>query len=547
MNDRIPAGGQLPPSPVPPQSGQALARSASLIGATTLTSRVLGLIREQVMAYLFGAGNATDAFNVAFRIPNLVRDLFAEGAMSAAFVPTFTRVLADGGRAAAWRLGSQVVNALLVTTGVAVVLGVVFAQPLLMVFAGDYAAIPGKLELTVTLTRVMLPFLILVSLAAASMGMLNSLNRFFVPALAPAVFNVCSIVTTLLLLPVLSRLGVAPILAMAIGVVIGGCGQVAIQWPQLRREGFQYEPRLDIHDPALRQVLILIGPGVLGLAATQINIFVNTWLATGVGTGAVSWLNYAFRLMYLPLGLFGVSVATVSVPAIARRAAAGDVDGIRHAVCSGVSLMLALTIPASFGLILLARPIVALLFERGHFLPSDTAATAAALSCYAIGLAGYSIIKVATPTFYALGESRTPVVVSAATVLTNAVVNSLLVRRFGFQGLAFGTSIAALANAATLLWLLRRRLGGLEEARLAGLAGRALAAGAATAVTAWAVERGLDALLPGHGVAIQALRVGSAIGGGLAVLAVLAHVMRIEELNDAARAIVRRLHPDPDA
>ena len=519
MSDRTPADSP-PPSPAPSQSGQALARSASLIGATTLTSRILGLVREQVMAYLFGAGNATDAFNVAFRIPNLVRDLFAEGAMSAAFVPTFTRVLAEGGRPAAWRLGSQVVNALLVTTGALVGLGLLFAHPLLMAFAGDYAAIPGKLELTVTLTRVMLPFLMCVSLAAASMGMLNSLNRFFVPALAPAVFNVCSILTTLLLIPVLSHLGVAPILAMAIGVLVGGCGQVAIQWPQLRREGFRYEARLDVHDPALRQVLILIGPGILGLAATQINIFVNTWLATGVGTGAVSWLNYAFRLMYLPLGLFGVSVATVSVPAIARRAAAKDVNGIRQTVCSGVALMLALTIPASFGLILLARPIVALLFERGHFLPSDTAATAAALSCYAIGLAGYSIIKVATPTFYALGESRTPVAVSAGTVLANAIVNSLLVRRFGFQGLAFGTSMAALANAGTLLWLLRRRLGGLEEARLAGLVGRTVVAGATMACVAWVVERGLAGLWPGHGVLVQALRVGSAITCGLATLAV---------------------------
>ncbi len=543
MNDRTPADGLVPPSPEPSPAGQGLAHSASLIGATTLASRILGLVREQVMAYLFGAGNATDAFNVAFRIPNLVRDLFAEGAMSAAFVPTFTRVLADGGRAAAWRLGSQVVNALLVTTGALVVLGMLFAHPLLTAFAGDYAAIPGKLELTVTLTRVMLPFLIFVSLAAASMGMLNSLNRFFVPALAPAVFNVCSIVTTVLLIPVLSHFGIAPILAMAIGVLIGGCGQVAIQWPLLRREGFRYEPRLDVHDPALRQVLILIGPGILGLAATQINIFVNTWLATGVGTGAVSWLNYAFRLMYLPLGLFGVSVATVSVPAIARRAAAGDVDGVRHTVCSGVALMLALTIPASFGLVLLARPIVALLFERGHFLPSDTAATAAALSCYAIGLAGYSIIKVATPTFYALGESRTPVAVSAGTVLANAIVNSMLVRRFGFQGLAFGTSMAALANAGTLLWLLRRRLGGLEGARLAGLVGRTVAAGAAMGLTAWAVERGLAALLPGHGVAVQALRVGGAIGTGLVMLAVLSRALGITELNEAATAVARRLRP----
>jgi putative peptidoglycan lipid II flippase len=524
-----------------PDASRSLARSAGLIGATTLASRILGLAREQVMAYFFGASNAVDAFNVAFRIPNLVRDLFAEGAMSAAFVPTFTRTVARDGRDAAWRLGHNVVTAVLIATAVVVVLGIVFADPLVRLLAGDYALVPGKIELTVLLTRTMMPFLVLVATAAVAMGMLNSLDRFFVPALAPAVFNVCSIVTTLALLPVLERLGIPMILAMAVGVLVGGVGQVAIQWPVLRREGYRYRPMLDLKAPGLREVLLLMGPGTLGLAATQVNVFVNTWLATGEGTGAVSWLNYAFRLMYLPLGLFGVSIATASIPRIARRAAAEDRDGLRRTISTGVSMMLALTVPATLGLVVLARPIVALLFERGHFTPADTAATAGALMCYAIGLSGYSIVKVATPTFYAIGKSRVPVIVSAATIALNIALNLMLVRGMGYRGLALGTSVAALANAATLLYLLRRELDGLHVSHMASVALRMLGAGAVMALVAWGVEFELAGRLTGHGLAIQVARVGLAIVCGLATLAAAARLLRVEEFAEVTSAILSRV------
>ncbi len=522
-------------------ASRSLARSAGIIGATTLTSRILGLVREQVMAYFFGASNAVDAFNVAFRIPNLVRDLFAEGAMSAAFVPTFTRTVARDGRDAAWRLGTASSRLCSSRRRSFAALGIVFADPLVRLLAADYALVPGKIELTVLLTRTMMPFLMLVATAAVAMGMLNSLDRFFVPALAPAVFNVCSIVTTLALLPVLERLGIPMILAMAIGVLVGGVGQVAIQWPVLRREGYRYRPMLDLKARGLREVLLLMGPGTLGLAATQVNVFVNTWLATGEGTGAVSWLNYAFRLMYLPLGLFGVSIATASIPRIARRAAAEDRDGLRQTIATGVSMMLALTVPATLGLVVLARPIVALLFERGHFTPADTAATAGALMCYAIGLSGYSIVKVATPTFYAIGKSRVPVIVSAATISLNIALNLMLVRGMGYRGLALGTSVAALANAATLLFLLRRELDGLHVSHMASVALRMFGAGAAMALVAWGVEYELAARLTGHGLLIQVARVGLAIVCGLGTLTAGARLLRVEEFAEVTSAILTRV------
>ena len=505
-----------------------------------MASRVLGLVRDQVLASMFGAGNAMDAFNVAFRIPNLVRDLFAEGAMSAAFVPVFMRQLASGERAGAWRLGNNVINALLVVTGILVGVGIIFARPLAAAFAADYATVPGKLELTILLTRIMLPFLTLVAIAAVFMGMLNSLNRFFVPSLAPAMFNVATILCALLLVPLMPRFGVPPITAIAIGALIGGIAQVVIQWPLLHQEGFAYRPFLDWNQDALRRVLLLMGPGTIGLAATQVNVFVNTVLATQEGTGAVSWLNYAFRLMYLPTGLFGVSIATATVPAVSRHAAQHNEPAVRSTLADGLSLMLVLNVPATVGLIALSHPIVRVIFERRAFLPSDTLATAAALQYYAVGLLGYSIVRIASPTFYALGDSRTPVQVSVAAVLFNAVLNVILARLFGYRGLALGTSVAALFNAAGLLWLLRRRLNGLDDRRILSSFSRIAIASLAMAAAAIIVERPLAQWIGGDAFLSQAFRLTLTIVFALLVLAAAAHVLRIREFRDAIALVWNR-------
>ena len=318
-----------------------LAKSAGLIGLATLTSRVLGLVREAVLALVFGASASMqmDAFNVAFRIPNLLRDLFAEGAMTAAFVPTFTRTLTSDGKEAAWRLGNLVMNALLVVTGVLVVIGIVFAPDITTAMAdAKFEARPGAVELTSQLTRIMLPFLTTLAVAAAMMGMLNSLRRFFVPSLSPSMFNVASIFSAFALVPVMGRFGLEPIVGMAIGALLGGLGQILIQWPTLRKEGFRYQPIVSFTDPAVREILRLMAPATIGLAAVQVNVFVNTHLATGQEQGAISWLQYAFRLMYLPIGIFGVSIATASLPDISRQAAANDLRSIRMTVSRGLRM-----------------------------------------------------------------------------------------------------------------------------------------------------------------------------------------------------------------
>jgi putative peptidoglycan lipid II flippase len=506
-----------------------------------MTSRILGVVREQVLAALFGASNAMDAYNVAFRVPNLVRDLFAEGAMSAAFVPTFTRRVTESGKEAAWRLGNNVVNALIVFTGVLVMLGVVFANQLVWVFASEYAAVPGKLELTVLLTRVMLPFLTLVAVAAAFMGMLNSVHRFFIPALSPAMFNVATIACALLLVPLMPRLGLPGIAAIAIGTVIGGIGQLALQWPVLRREGFTYRAQLEWKDEGLRRVLLLMGPGTIGLAATQVNVFVNTVLATGEGTGAVSWLNYAFRLMYLPIGLFGISIATATLPTVSRDAARLDREAVRRTLANGLSLMLMLNVPATVGLIALSTPIVQTIFERGAFTPADTAATAGALQFYAAGLIGYSVVRIATPAFYALGQNRTPVAVSVATVVVNAVLNIALVRTMGYRGLALGTALASLFNASLLWLLLRRHLSGLEDRRVLSSFARIVVASLIMGGVVVVIDGWLDDWLPGESLALQLIRLSSAIAAGVGTLALAAYVLRVQEFHAGIAMVARRL------
>jgi putative peptidoglycan lipid II flippase len=372
------------------------------------------------------------------------------------------------------------------------------------------------------------------------MGMLNSLHRFFVPALAPAMFNIATIVCALLLVPLMPRFGVPPITAIAIGALVGGLAQVVIQWPLLRQEGFAYRPLLDWKQDALRRVLLLMGPGTIGLAATQMNVFVNTVLATQEGTGAVSWLNYAFRLMYLPTGLFGVSIATATVPAVSRHAAQQNEGAVRSTLADGLSLMLVLNVPATVGLIVLSHPIVRVIFERRAFLPADTFATAAALQYYAVGLLGYSVVRIAAPTFYALGDSLTPVQVSAAAVLVNVVLNVALAGLLGYRGLALGTSIAALFNAAGLLWLLHRRLDGLDDRRILSSFSRIAIASIVMGGAALLMERVLSQWIGGETFLSQAFRLVLTIAFALVVLAVAAHILRIREFREAIALVLKR-------
>jgi len=359
--------------------------------------------------------------------------------------------------------------------------------------------------------------------------------------MSPAMFNVGSIVCTLSLAPVMPALGLPVIVAPAIGVLVGGVLQMAVQWPSLHREGYRYRPVIDFRDEGLRRVLVLMGPGAVGLAAVQINLLVNSILATGEGTSAVSALNYAFRLMYLPIGLFGVSIATAVIPTLSRHAAKSDAAGMRDTISSGLRMMLMLNVPATVGLMVLATPIIALIYEHGAFTPAHTAATAAALAFYAPGLVGYSAVKIAVPSFYSLHDSRTPVIVSGITVLLNVVLNVTLVRMLGFTGLALGTAASAIFNAATLLWLLRSRLGGIDEGRVAASFLKIGTASVVMGAAAWVTDAAITAWLPVRTVPVMALRVAASIAVALVVLERTAWLLRVHELIEARAIVLARV------
>ena len=508
------------------------------MSVATMLSRILGLVREQLIATLFSR-TATDAFYVAFRIPNLLRDLFAEGAMSSAFVPTFTEYLKKRGAKEAWQLASNILNLLLLGLSLITLLGILLSEPLVSKFAGEFRATPGKFELTVLLTQVMFPFLPMVALAAVLMGILNSHGSFFLPALAPALFNIGSLVVALGLYFWLPAWGYDPVLGMAIGTLCGGALQMLIQIPPLLRKGFVYSGSLSFRHPGVRRILLLMGPGTIGLASTQVNIFVNTWLATSQGEGPVSWLNYAFRLMQFPLGIFGVAIASATLPTVSVQVATGELEGLRKTLSSALRMVLVINIPAALGLIFLSHPIVALIYEHGKFKQTDTDATAKALIFYAIGLFAYSGIKVLVPAFYALGRSRVPVIISAISVAANIALNLWLIGPLGYVGLALGTSLAAIGNFVLLFRELQRSAGPFATKEIFTLWLKMLIASVVMGAVsmkshAWLMPSGTNASL-----ASEVWLLGLSIGVGLATLYAVCRLMRIEEI-EIARGVARR-------
>jgi putative peptidoglycan lipid II flippase len=520
-----------------------LGASAGPVTAATFVSRVLGLVREQIVAALFGAGNAADAFNIAFRIPNLLRDLFAEGALSAAFIPTFTATMHRDGKAAAWRLGAQVMNAVFVVTFCVVVAGYFFSPGLVRVMAPGFAQVPGKLELTSLLARIMLPFLLVVALAAGAMGMLNSLRLFGQAAMAPVWFNVGSIVVTLAMVPVCRALGWPPVVALAVGVLAGGILQFVLQVPPLWRAGFRPEWPPKLNHPGVRRIGVLMAPAAIGLSAVQINVVINSWLASTLGTGAVSWLAYAFRILFAPIGLFGVALATVSLPSLSRYAAENDYDGLKRTLNRAVRITVALTMPCAFGLWALGGPLTTLLYQHGHFTANDTLQTSRALAAYAVGLVCYSGIKVLVPAFYALGDTRTPLVASFIAVAVNFALNLFWMHRLGHVGLALSTGLTAIFNFCQLWFWLRRKIGGFGGRRLlsAGtrIFGASLLMGGGLFGFVWLTRGWMAHGLPGKAAVVG---IGVALGGALTL--VLYRLFQVEEYRDleaAFSAVTKRV------
>jgi putative peptidoglycan lipid II flippase len=517
-------------------------RGAAVVGLAVLCSRVLGLAREQIFAALFGGGRVMDAFTIAFRIPNLLRDLFAEGALSTAFVTVFSRTGALEDDASAWRLANKVATLAAVSLSVITVLGILTAPWLVALLAPGFD--PEKAALTVTLTRVMYPFILLVSLAALVMGMLNARNVFGVPAMASSFFNLGSIVAGVLIgLWLDPHFGQRAILGLAIGTLIGGALQLLVQLPTLHAQGYSWRADFHWRDPGVRAILRLMGPSVIAASTTQVNVLVNSVFASKLGDGPTFWLTVAFRLMQLPLGIFGVALGTVALPLLARMAATGNIMAFRSELARGMRLAFLMTIPASVGLMMLAEPIISVLYQHGRFDAHETAESAGALRFYAIGLCAYAALKVLVNAFYALDKRKTPMVVSFLAVGLNLLLNWIFTLRLGWghRGLAFSTACVATSNFLILYMLMRSHLGRLESRAMLALLGKIAVASSLLLGIAWA---GGHFLLADWAVQAFWPKLASlllVIATGAAAFFFAANALGIAEVHDIIRAVRRRL------
>ena len=515
---------------------RGVVRAAAVVGGATLASRILGFLRDLVVAQAFGAGPATDAFFVAFRLPNLLRRLVAEGALSSAFIPVFTEYLTTRSRAELIRMFRAVAGAMIVVLAVLTIAGVLGAPLLVRVMAPGFFADPATGTLTVRLTRLMFPYLLFVGLGALAMGMLNAHRHFVTPALAPVMLNLAIIGAVFGVVPHLAE----PVFGLAVGVLVGGLGQLAIQLPALARRGLLVVPALDRHHPAVARIVRLMTPVALGQSATQLNILVDTVIASFLVGGSVSYLYYADRLVEFPLGVFGIAIATAVLPTLSEQAASRNPAALRATLSFAQRLAAFICLPAAVGLLLLREPLVRVLYQRGEFGPLETAQTAWALGFYALGLVGFASVKIGAQAFYALGDTRTPVKIAVGAMVLNSVLAVALAFPLRHGGLALATSCSATANALALAWLLRRRLGEIAEPALpSARAGwtRILAASGALA----AALRLAGGLWPPPGGRLaEALWLGGMIVGG-ALVYVLAHVaLGSEEVVLARRALRRR-------
>ncbi len=507
----------------------------------TAISRVMGLVREAVQSHLFGAGFAMDAFNAAFRIPNFLRDLFAENALSAAFVPVLTSEKAKS-KDAQNLFASNIFNALFLVVGAVSILGIFLSPWLARFIAFGFKAVPGKVELTGSLTAVIFPFLLFIALGAWAMSYLNTEGAFFVPSLAPSFFNVFSILTPIALFAYFTSRGTNPIYGLALGVTIGGLMQFAAQVPRLFQKGFHYKFYLNFRNPEFLRAMALFVPVVIGLSGERINVLVNTMLITRLQEGSISWLNYAFRIMHLPLGMFGIAVGTVALPTFARMIADGAREKIAPTLNDSLKMVLFLTIPTSALIAFLASPITSLIYEHGRFKAADTAATASILVLYMMGVPFVSILRNVAGVFYAHKDARSPMLASFASVAVNLALNLSLMNVLGYRAFPLSVSIAAVVNITILFFRLPRKIGAFPLGGLAVYALRLAVASAAGGAAAYGIfQAALPIFRPAIGIyaaKLAGVAFGSAVG--LPVFYGIALILGVGEIRSYVQRFIKR-------
>ncbi|MBI3795178.1 MAG: murein biosynthesis integral membrane protein MurJ [Nitrospinae bacterium] len=436
-------------------------RSAGVVGLWTLLSRIFGFLRDMVVANYFGAKSSADAFFVAFRIPNMFRQLTAEGALSAAFVPLFTKTVMED-REKALRFANNLFITLMVFVTGLVVVAIIFAPYLLKVMAIGFTGDKAKFDLTVNLTRLLFPYLIFISLASVMMGVLNTFHHFSSPSASPVLLNASIIVAVIFLRDAFSL----PVYSLVVGVLAGGFLQLAIQIPFAIKEGFVFKFVFEPASEQIKKVVALSIPATFGIAVAEINLFVDTMLASLLGEGAVSYLYYAQRLVQFPMGIFGVAMSTALLPTLSREWGGGDKDKMVGTISQSFRMTMFLIIPSMAGLFVLREPIVKLIYEHGAFTSASTQQTAFTLAFFCLGLLSFSGVKIFVSAFYAMGDTKTPVKVAALAMVLNILFNLALMGPLRQAGLALATSISSTINLVVLAWLLRNRLGGLDGPKI---------------------------------------------------------------------------------
>ncbi len=504
----------------------SVTRAAWSMSVVTAVSRVLGFLRLMVIARIFGAGMVTDAFFQAFRISNILRQLLAEGSMSAAFIPVFTEYFHTKSKEQAKELASTVFYLLLFICLGVVALGIAFSPEVVSAIAHGWVDNPEKFALTVRLTRIMFPYILFVGLSAVIMGVLNSLGSFAAPAAAPIMLNLSMIGFALWVCPHMNT----PIAGLALGVIFGGILQMLIQIPPLKKRGMLFNFVMRPRDPGVKKIGRLTVPVIGSQAATQINIFISSLIATYLPQGSVSYLLYATQLFQFPHGIFGISIATAVLPSMSRQAAAGDRDGLKETLSFGLGYILFIMIPSMVGLIVLRVPITSLLFQRGTFTYADTLNVAYALMFYSTGLWAYSGVRILNAAFYSLHDTKTPLMGAFAAVFVNAALSLLLMGPLRHGGLALATAIASMVNMFLLLFLFRKRMGRIGARKILKSGIKTAFASAVMGVVCYFIARGNLWAMSGH-ILQKAGIVFAAIAAGLAVYFIILYLLKSDELS----------------
>ena len=432
-----------------------VAKAAGVVGAATMVSRVFGLLRDTVIAALFGANWMTDAFWVAYRIPNTLSRLLGEGSLTASFVPVFTEYLHKKTKEEALELAYNTFTILSIIVTFVSIMGIILSPFIVQVIAPGFISQPNQFALAVFLNRLMFPYIFVISIGALCMGILNSFRRFTSPALSPVMLNIAIIVAALTLRSFFAE----PITALAIGVLIGGVLQLALQWPFLRKCGIRFRLSFNFKHPGLKKIGVLMIPAMLGAGITTINVFVGTILASLLPGGSVTYLFYADRIVELPLGVFAIAIGTASLPSFSKHVATGNIEELKSSISFSLRLMLFLTIPATFALMALNLPIISVLFQRGAFSTEAAIYTSEALFFYGMGLWAFSIVRVFVQSFYSLQDAKWPMRAAIISLVINFIVSLTLMYSMKHKGLALATSLAATVNVFILSFVLRKRIG----------------------------------------------------------------------------------------